>query len=414
MAYTTQVNFIPLGGGLPMPSVTARLWRLWHEHADDNNPSREQQQDMQDVTFTASVNPTSISFTRDTDISDIGHQFGLSIQGATATPDTDWYFRSGKLDLLPHLQIEVLYDDRPTKIADTEIIGLLPSPPFTIDGAIKITTLTGSINRGHGGIDFSAGGTRQEVAQKVRFSYTGTFILSPTAVIADAGIKAISVGISGDRLQYSGLIAGNTQKKLESFFLNTICPQLGTNIENRVRAAILATANTPFPGRIMTGATTLSVRRIDIATSEILVKAALSAFGGVFLPRPKAIVGLGGKCIDIKGAVNNNGTPIILYSRHGGLNQQWILTPDRFLVSPLDLNKCLGVKGLTPNNGTPIILWDKDGGPNQKWTHNSDGTFTCDLHPNRCIDVKGNIDKDGTELILWDKHGGANQKWRFV
>jgi hypothetical protein len=127
------------------------------------------------------------------------------------------------------------------------------------------------------------------------------------------------------------------------------------------------------------------------------------------------IVGLGGKCLDIQGGAKTTGTPIILWPRHGGLNQQWQLNSDRQLVSQYDPTKCLGVEGLNGNNGDRIILCDiGTGGLNKKWTLNTDGTITSDLNRNKCIDVHGGVDQNGRPIILWDRHGGVNQKWSFI
>lgn len=127
----------------------------------------------------------------------------------------------------------------------------------------------------------------------------------------------------------------------------------------------------------------------------------------------QAIIGLGNKCLDVQGGATQNGTPIILHSQHGGLNQQWELTPDGFIVSSLIANKCLDVYGGQAVNGTPIVLFDKHGGQNQKWSLTSDGYIVSALNTNMCLDVQGNVNANGTKIILWQKNNQPNQKWAF-
>ena len=125
------------------------------------------------------------------------------------------------------------------------------------------------------------------------------------------------------------------------------------------------------------------------------------------------IIGLAGKCIDVRGRQSSNGASIVLHELQGGLSQQWLLTPEGFIVSSLDTNKCLDIAGGVPNNGTPIILFDKHGGNNQRWRHEANGCLTSFLDNNKCIDVRGAVSDDGTPIILWEKNGGKNQQWRF-
>jgi hypothetical protein len=125
------------------------------------------------------------------------------------------------------------------------------------------------------------------------------------------------------------------------------------------------------------------------------------------------IIGLGNKCLDIKGGVDANGTPIILFDPHGGNNQQWTLTSDGFIISALNPGKCLDIPEGVTDNGTPILLFDKHGGVNQKWSLTPEGLIVSALDQNKCLDVKEGTDANETPIILFDKHGGANQKWRF-
>jgi hypothetical protein len=58
----------------------------------------------------------------------------------------------------------------------------------------------------------------------------------------------------------------------------------------------------------------------------------------------KIITGIGNKCIDVKAANSSNGTPIIIWDKHGGNNQKWIFNGD-VIESFLDSTKCIDIMG---------------------------------------------------------------------
>ena len=63
------------------------------------------------------------------------------------------------------------------------------------------------------------------------------------------------------------------------------------------------------------------------------------------------IRGLTGKCLDVAGGNPNDGTPVILWSCHGGPNQQWHFGEDQTIRGLA--GKCLDVTGGSSNDGTP-------------------------------------------------------------
>jgi hypothetical protein len=66
------------------------------------------------------------------------------------------------------------------------------------------------------------------------------------------------------------------------------------------------------------------------------------------------IVGIGGKCLNVKGGGSADGTPIILWHCSGTPNEQWHRNGSR--ITGIG-GKCLNVQGGGDANGTPIILW---------------------------------------------------------
>jgi glucose/arabinose dehydrogenase/PKD repeat protein len=119
------------------------------------------------------------------------------------------------------------------------------------------------------------------------------------------------------------------------------------------------------------------------------------------------IVGLAGKCLDVRNAATADGTQIQLYTCNGTAAQTW--TRDGQTLR--SLGKCLDVNGGGSADGTKIQLWTCNGSGAQNWAPNSDGTLR-NPQSGKCLDVSGNNPADSTPVHLWTCiAGAANQKW---
>jgi glucosylceramidase len=121
--------------------------------------------------------------------------------------------------------------------------------------------------------------------------------------------------------------------------------------------------------------------------------------------RSGAIVGYGGKCVDVAGANTANGTQVQLYTCNGTNAQTWTVGADGTLQA---LGKCMDVAAASSANGTKVQLYDCNGTNAQRWTAGTDGTLRA---LGKCLDATGVSSADGTPLQIWDCTGGANQKW---
>jgi hypothetical protein len=115
-----------------------------------------------------------------------------------------------------------------------------------------------------------------------------------------------------------------------------------------------------------------------------------------------------GRCVDVPGASQTNGTAPALWDCNGGGNQTWTATSS----SQLQVygNKCLDATGHGTSDGTTVVIWDCTGGSNQQWTVNSDGSIVG-TESGKCLDATGHGTSNGTKLVLWGCNGGGNQKW---
>jgi hypothetical protein len=118
-----------------------------------------------------------------------------------------------------------------------------------------------------------------------------------------------------------------------------------------------------------------------------------------------------GRCVDVPGASQANGTAPALWDCHGSENQQWAPTATKQLR--VYGTKCLDASGGGTANGTAVIIWDCNGGANQQWTVNGDGTVVG-VGSGKCLDVPGNATANATKLHLWTCNGGANQKFTRI
>jgi hypothetical protein len=129
----------------------------------------------------------------------------------------------------------------------------------------------------------------------------------------------------------------------------------------------------------------------------------INSFGGM-LPY-KEIVGIDGKCLDAKGGSSHNGTHVILWPCHGGVNQRWSFVSGSIKGVG---GKCLGLAGDPPGNGATAILQTCNGEEKQIW--HIDGRAIKGID-GKCLDVRGGGSANGTAIILWPCHGGKNQSW---
>ncbi|WP_440102376.1 glycoside hydrolase family 27 protein [Streptosporangium sp. H16] len=133
-------------------------------------------------------------------------------------------------------------------------------------------------------------------------------------------------------------------------------------------------------------------------------------------PTPTAstsrIQGVGsGRCLDVTGASQTNGTLVNIWDCNGQSNQQWTSTAAGELR--VYGNKCLDVNNNGTANGTGVLIWDCNGQNNQKWRFNSDGSITA-IGANKCLDVPNSATANGTKLQIWTCNGQSNQRWNRI
>lgn len=135
----------------------------------------------------------------------------------------------------------------------------------------------------------------------------------------------------------------------------------------------------------------------------------MAADGGAQLPPQGPIVGVAGKCLDIRGGSSAQGTQIQLYKCNGTWAQKWIIHPDGSIGA---LGKCLDNHAAGTQNGNKIQLHTCNGTAAQKWQLNAKGQL---VNPatGKVLDVKGGATADGTVVQLYTSNTGKGQLWKL-
>ncbi|MDW8803955.1 lectin [Streptomyces scabiei] len=143
----------------------------------------------------------------------------------------------------------------------------------------------------------------------------------------------------------------------------------------------------------------------DVSFRNVRIK----DLGGSPQPNPGTgpIVGVAGKCLDVRDGSSADGAAVQISSCTGSARQQWAVASGSTVKA---LGKCLDVSGGSTADGARVVLWSCNGGVNQNWQAYPDGSLR-NPRSGKCLDVSGGGSSDGTLVHLWSCHGGANQKW---
>jgi O-glycosyl hydrolase len=156
-----------------------------------------------------------------------------------------------------------------------------------------------------------------------------------------------------------------------------------------------------------------SVGQVGIGTSQAETaqfdNLSITAVAGPPPPVTGHLVGVGsGRCLDVPGGTQTNGTQTIIWDCNGGTNQNWTQLANGALQ--VYGTKCLDVLNQSTAPGAVVAIWDCNGGANQRWTFNADGTIVG-VQSGLCLDVTGAGTANNTPVEIWTCNGGSNQRW---
>jgi len=109
------------------------------------------------------------------------------------------------------------------------------------------------------------------------------------------------------------------------------------------------------------------------------------------LPRTIQPHGTPGKCMDVRGNVQEDGTPVQVFDCNGSGAQQWVLTHGNTQVKLAGTNFCLDA-GSSPANFVGMKIWQCfEGLPQQSWFYTDDERIAV-TNMGLCLDVpNGNL-----------------------
>ncbi|MEW2117190.1 non-reducing end alpha-L-arabinofuranosidase family hydrolase [Streptomyces sp. NPDC005474] len=152
-----------------------------------------------------------------------------------------------------------------------------------------------------------------------------------------------------------------------------------------------------------------SRRHVAAVLAALVTLAAMLVANPAQAATTSAVRGVGsGRCLDVPGAGQTDGTLLNIWDCNGATNQQWTLTDSSQLT--VYGNKCLDVPGHATTAGTRVAIYTCNGGANQQWRANADGTIVG-VESGLCLDVSGGGTANGTAAQIWNCNGADNQKW---
>lgn len=121
-----------------------------------------------------------------------------------------------------------------------------------------------------------------------------------------------------------------------------------------------------------------------------------------------ALVGLGGKCLDVEGLRTDPSAKVQIWDCWGGENQKWKFSGNAVVGIG---GKCLEVANASTADGGTVHIATCNGSAGQAWTLANGQLLGVG---GKCLDVAGANSANGTPVISWTCRGGANQKWQFT
>ncbi|WP_327326280.1 ricin-type beta-trefoil lectin domain protein [Streptomyces sp. NBC_01210] len=123
-----------------------------------------------------------------------------------------------------------------------------------------------------------------------------------------------------------------------------------------------------------------------------------------------SLTGLAGKCLDVAGGADADGTAVQLWDCNGSAAQQWTVRADGTVQA---LGTCLDVTAGSTANGAKVQLYGCNGSGAQQWRYEPSSGDLVNVPADKCLDVSDNSSANGARAQIWACTGAANQKWRL-
>ncbi len=117
-----------------------------------------------------------------------------------------------------------------------------------------------------------------------------------------------------------------------------------------------------------------------------------------------------GRCLDVAGGVNANGTNVQIFDCNGSKSQQWTYRRNSKTLHSKMAWRCLDVASSVNVNRTNVQINDCNGSKSQQWIRNSRQEFRNAM--GRCLEVAGGVNANRTNVQIFDCNRTKSQQWR--
>jgi len=117
---------------------------------------------------------------------------------------------------------------------------------------------------------------------------------------------------------------------------------------------------------------------------------------------------------------DENSTPVIQYTRHGGKNQQFKLISKGngyYNIISNSSEKALDIGASSKKNGAKLIQYSKGNNANQQFKLIDKGNGYCQIqlkHSNKYLDIPRSSKKNGANIIQYSSTNNSNQLFKFI
>ncbi|KAF9449742.1 carbohydrate-binding module family 13 protein [Macrolepiota fuliginosa MF-IS2] len=120
------------------------------------------------------------------------------------------------------------------------------------------------------------------------------------------------------------------------------------------------------------------------------------------------------KCLDVRGAVLENGTPVQIFDCNGTPAQNWVISPGEGHVVLANTGFCLDA-GSAPANGVGMKIWQCfDNLPAQDWFYTSDQRIAL-TNQGFCLDLTNGSLVNSNQIQTWTcTDSDVNQIWTIT
>ncbi|KIZ16767.1 RICIN domain-containing protein [Streptomyces natalensis] len=223
--------------------------------------------------------------------------------------------------------------------------------------------------------------------------------------------------ILGDFNREPSSLNGRMPANAHIFRSGRVTQQAGGELDYMIASRNMGRLGLRYQGRLFGG---LSADHYPVEFGVIPIRAAAGFQIGSYSNHG----GVGERVLDVRKGNSANGTHIITYDSHNGLNQAFRFVQSQhgggaYVIRSIRTGKCLDLRrGDRSRAGDYVHEWDCQGQRSQDWLvdiwdADPGALGLVNVVTKDCLDVLGNRTGNGRWVGIWKCNGKYNQKWTF-